>query len=73
MNRENIEKFIKFISEDKERQAKAKSFGNDPDALSAYARVRGRTLSLTAKKEASRLVNRTYMPSERMFLNRPTS
>ena len=38
MSREGLEKFFKFLAEDKERQAKVKSLGGDVDALAAYVR-----------------------------------
>jgi len=38
MSRESMENFFKFLSEDRERQDKVKSFGGDMDALAAYAR-----------------------------------
>ena len=41
MNGENLQKFLNFLNEDKERQNKTKSFDGDMDALSAYARECG--------------------------------
>ena len=41
MINENIQKFLNFLAEDKERQAKSKSFDGDMDALVAYARESG--------------------------------
>jgi predicted ribosomally synthesized peptide with nif11-like leader len=45
MSRENLEKFSKFLMENKERQSKVKSFGDDVDALAAYAQESGYDLS----------------------------
>ena len=41
MGKEKMEGFFKFLLEDKEAQAKLKSFGGDLDALAAYAREQG--------------------------------
>ena len=41
MSRENLEKFFKLLMDNKEHQAKVKSFGSDVDALAAYAREQG--------------------------------
>ncbi|MCL2069232.1 MAG: Nif11-like leader peptide family natural product precursor [Oscillospiraceae bacterium] len=41
MANENLQKFLNFLAEDKERQAKANSFDGDADAISAYAQECG--------------------------------
>ncbi|MCL2069234.1 MAG: Nif11 family protein, partial [Oscillospiraceae bacterium] len=46
-----MQKFLNFLAEDKERQAKAKSFGGDMDALSAYARESGFEVSAQELRE----------------------
>ena len=51
MKRENIVRFFRFLSENKECQSKAKSFGNDIDALAAYARELGYDLSAEELRE----------------------
>ena len=53
---ENMQKFLNFLAEDKERQDKANSFKGDFDALSAYARESGFEISaqdLLELKESS--------------------
>ena len=41
MSKEGMEKFFKFLAENREHQAKVQSLGNDVDALAAYAREQG--------------------------------
>ena len=45
MNRENLEKFFRFLLESREHQDKVKSFSGDFNALSAYAREHGFDIS----------------------------
>ena len=47
----NIEKFVLFLAEDKEAQAKARSFGGDVDALAAYAMESGFEVSASKLRE----------------------
>ena len=51
MSKEKFEGFIKFLMEDKEAQAKLKSFDGDMDALAAYARERGYDFSAEELRE----------------------
>ena len=51
MSREKMEGFFKFLLEDKEAQAKVKSFRGDMDALAAYTREQGYDLSAEELRE----------------------
>ena len=51
MSKEKFEGFFKFLMEDKEAQAKVKSFGGDMDALAAYAREQGYDFSAEELRE----------------------
>ena len=51
MSRENLEKFFKFLMENREGQAKMKGFGGDVDALAAYARELGYDFSPEEMRE----------------------
>ena len=51
MSKEKMEGFFKFLLENKEAQAKLKSFGGDVDALAAYAREHGYDFSAEELRE----------------------
>jgi predicted ribosomally synthesized peptide with nif11-like leader len=71
MSRENLEKFFKFLMENKEGQAKMKGFGGDIDALTAYAREQGYDFSPEELREYQEKARKIFKSRVQKKLRQP--